>query len=132
MSLFATSSWLEMQRPAYWGIKLLASHNNYYPLKVLMETPRGGCPRYFPRLLLQTLPDDDERVPDVKKRLRVLPRGSRAHRVGEKRPSDFEEKPWLKTPYYGLVECRMPLPGTCSPSAFNPFYVPRRRPSGPR
>ena len=61
------------------------------------------------RDVLQTLPDDDERVPDVKKRLRVVCREEEEHIAwGEKETIRLlEEKPWLKTPYYGLVELQL-------------------------
>jgi len=103
---------LEMQPdPPHWGIKLLASHNNYYPLKVLMEhaVGEGMVLDIFRDVLLQTLPDDDERVPDVKKRLRVVCREEEEHIAwGEKETIRLlTEKPWLKTPYYGLVELQL-------------------------
>ena len=68
---------LEMKPlPAHWVIKLLSSHNNYYPLKVLMEHAigEGMVLDVFKDLLLQTLPDSDPRVPALKKKLRVVVR----------------------------------------------------------
>jgi hypothetical protein len=103
---------LEMQPdPAHWGIKLLASHNNYYPLKVLMEhaVGEGMVLDIFRDVLLQTLPDDDPRVPDVKKRLRVVCIEEEEHVAwGEAETVRLlAEKPWLRTPYYGLVELQL-------------------------
>ncbi|MGB0638459.1 MAG: ferritin-like domain-containing protein [Myxococcota bacterium] len=103
---------LDMQPvPAHWAIKLLASHNNYYPLKVLMEhaVGEGMVLDIFRDVILQTLPDDDERVPDVKKRLAVVCREEEEHVAwGEKETIRLlAEKPWLRTPYYGLVELQL-------------------------
>jgi len=103
---------LEMQPvPAHWSVKLLASHNNYYPLKVLMEHAigEGMVLDIFRDVMLQTLPDDDERVPDVKKRLRVVCREEEEHIAwGEKETVRLlAERPWLRTPYYGLLELQL-------------------------
>lgn len=97
--------------PAHWVIKLLSSHNNYYPLKVLMEHAigEGMVLDIFKDILLQTLPDEDPRVPLIKKKLRVVCREEEEHVAwGEKETRRLlEEKPWLQTPYYGLVELQM-------------------------
>jgi hypothetical protein len=97
--------------PPHWGIKLLASHNNYYPLKVLMEhaVGEGMVLDIFRDVLMQTLPDDDPRVPDVKKRLRVVCKEEEEHVAwGEKESIRLlAEQPWLRTPYYGLVELQL-------------------------
>jgi len=97
--------------PAHWVIKLLASHNNYYPLKVLMEHAigEGMVLDIFKDILLQTLPDEDPRVPLIKKKLRVVCREESEHVAwGEKETARLlAEKAWLKTPYYGLVELQM-------------------------
>jgi hypothetical protein len=89
----------------------LASHNNYYPLKVLMEhaVGEGMVLDVFRDVMLQTLPDDDERVPDVKKRLRVVCREEEEHVAwGESETIRIlKESPWLRTPFYGLVELQM-------------------------
>jgi hypothetical protein len=99
--------------PPHWAIKLLASHNNYYPLKVLMEhaVGEGMVLDIFRDVLLQTLPDDDPRVPDVKKRLNVVCREEEEHVAwGEKETIRLiAEHPWLKTPFYGLVELQLLL-----------------------
>jgi hypothetical protein len=53
--------------PPHWVIRLLSAHNNYYPLKVLMEHAigEGMVLDIFKDLLLQTLPDADPRVPAI-------------------------------------------------------------------
>lgn len=97
--------------PAHWVVKLLSSHNNYYPLKVLMEHAigEGMVLDIFKDILLQTLPDEDPRVPLIKKKLRVVCREEEEHVAwGEKETRRLlAEKPWLQTPYYGLVELQM-------------------------
>jgi hypothetical protein len=97
--------------PAHWVVKLLSSHNNYYPLKVLMEHAigEGMVLDIFKDLLLQTLPDSDPRVPLIKKKLRLVCREEEEHIAwGEKETKRLlAEKPWLKTPYYGLLELQM-------------------------
>lgn len=97
--------------PAHWVIRLLSAHNNYYPLKVLMEhaVGEGMVLDIFKDLLLQTLPDEDPRVPLIKKKLRVVCREEEEHVAwGEKETKRLlAEKPWLRTPYYGLVEMQM-------------------------
>jgi hypothetical protein len=97
--------------PAHWVIRLLSSHNNYYPLKVLMEhaVGEGMVLDIFKDILLQTLPDEDPRVPLIKKKLRVVCREEEEHVAwGEKETRRLvAEKPWLVTPYYGLVELQM-------------------------
>lgn len=103
---------LDMQPlPAHWVVKLLSSHNNYYPLKVLMEhaVGEGMVLDVFRDLLLQTLPDSDPRVPLIKKKLRVVAMEEEEHIAwGEKETRRLlAEKPWLGTPYYGLVELQM-------------------------
>lgn len=97
--------------PAHWVIKLLSSHNNYYPLKVLMEHAigEGMVLDIFKDILLQTLPDEDPRVPLIKKKLRVVCREEEEHIAwGEKETRRLvAQKPWLVTPYYGLLELQM-------------------------
>lgn len=97
--------------PAHWVIRLLSSHNNYYPLKVLMEHAigEGMVLDIFRDLLLQTLPDADPRVALIKKKLRVVCREEEEHVAwGEKETVRLvAEQPWLKTPYYGLLELQM-------------------------
>ena len=96
---------------AHWVIRLLSSHNNYYPLKVLMEHAlgEGMVLDIFKDLLLQTLPDSDPRIPMIKKKLRVVCREEEEHVAwGEKETRWLlAERPWLKTPFYGLLELQM-------------------------
>ena len=63
----------------------------------------------FKDILLQTLPDEDPRVPLIKKKLRVVCREEIEHVAwGEKETKRLlAEKPWLRTPYYGLIEAQM-------------------------
>jgi len=103
---------LEMKpMPAHPVVKLLAAHNNYYPLKVLMEHAigEGMVLDVFKDLLLQTLPDSDPRVPAIKKKLRIVCREEEEHIAwGEKETRRLlADKPWLRTPYYGLLELQM-------------------------
>jgi hypothetical protein len=97
--------------PAHWVIRLLSAHNKYYPLKVLMEHAigEGMVLDIFRDILLQTLPDEDPRVPLIKKKLRIVCREEEEHVAwGEKETKRLvAEKPWLATPYYGLVELQM-------------------------
>lgn len=98
-------------QPPHWVIRLLSSHNSYYPLKVLMEHAigEGMVLDVFKDLLLQTLPDSDPRVPPIKKKLRVVCREEAEHVAwGEKETLEMlRDKPWLKTPYFGLVELQL-------------------------
>jgi hypothetical protein len=103
----------------HWVIRLLSSHNNYYPLKVLMEHAigEGMVLDVFKDLLLQTLPDSDPRVPAIKKKLRVVVREEAEHVAwGEKETAAMlVAKPWLRAPFMGLVELQlMTLPALVS------------------
>jgi hypothetical protein len=95
----------------HWVVRLLATHNDYYPLKVLMEHAigEGMVLDVFRDLLLQALPDSDPRVPAVKKKLRAICREEEEHVAwGEKETRRMlEEHPWLRAPYYGLLELQM-------------------------
>jgi hypothetical protein len=97
--------------PAHWVIRLLASHNDFYPLKVLVEHAlgEGMVLDIFRDVLLQTLPDDDPRVPPIKKKLRVICREEEEHVAwGEKETRRvIAERPSLKRPFYGLLELQM-------------------------
>lgn len=99
--------------PAHWVIRLLSAHNNYYPLKVLMEHAlgEGMVLDIFRDVLLQVLPDDDPRVPDIKKKLLVVCREEEEHiSWGEKETLYLlQQSPWLRWPYYGIVEWQMLL-----------------------
>lgn len=105
--------------PPHWVIRLLSSHNNYYPLKVLMEHAigEGMVLDIFKDLLLQTLPDSDPRVPAIKKKLRVVVREEAEHVAwGEKETAAMlRDRPWLRTPFMGLVDLQlMTLPALVS------------------
>ena len=97
--------------PAHWTIRLLSAHNNYYPLKVLMEHALGEglVLDVFRDVLLQTLPDDDPRVPDIKKKLRVVCREEEEHVLwGERETARLvAERPGLRRPFYGLLELQL-------------------------
>ena len=97
--------------PAHWVVKAMASHNNYYPLKVLMEhaVGEGMVLDIFKDVLLQTLPEDGDDQILVKKKLRVVCREELEHvQWGEKETRRLlAERPWLRWPYYGLVELQM-------------------------
>ncbi len=103
---------LEMEpAPAHWAIRLLSAHNNYYPLKVLMEHAlgEGMVLDIFKDLLIQTLPDEDPRVPPIKKKLRVVCKEEEEHVAWGERETVrlLAEQPWLKTPFYGLLELQL-------------------------
>jgi hypothetical protein len=97
--------------PAHWVIRMLSSHNDYYPLKVFMEHAlgEGMVLDVFKELLLETLPDSDPRVPPIKKKLRVVCSDEAEHVAwGEKQTARvLEEQPWLATPFYGLFQLQM-------------------------
>ena len=97
--------------PAHWTLRLLSSHNNYYPLKVLMEHAigEGMVLDVFKDVLLQTLPDSDPRVPSIKKKLRVICREEQEHVAwGEKETARvLAERPYLKPAFFGLVELQL-------------------------
>jgi len=96
---------------AHWVIKLLAAHNDYYPLKVLMEHAlgEGMVLDIFRDVLLQTLPDDDERTPAIKKKLRVICKEEEEHVAwGEKETRRIlRERPRLRHAFYGLLELQL-------------------------
>jgi hypothetical protein len=97
--------------PGHWVIRLLSAHNNYYPLKVMMEHAlgEGMVLDIFREVLLQTLSDDDPRVPGIKKKLRAICREEEEHVAwGEKETKRLlGESPWLRTPLYGLLEWQL-------------------------
>lgn len=101
---------LEPQR-AHWVIRLLSAHNDYYPLKVLLEHAigEGMVLDVFKDVLLQTLPDSDPRIPKIKTKLEVVCREEEEHVAwGEKETRRIiQEKPWLRTPFYGLLELQL-------------------------
>lgn len=97
--------------PGHWVVRLLSAHNNYYPLKVLMEHAigEGMVLDIFRDVLLQTLPADDPRVPRILKKLRAVCREEVEHVAwGEKETRRLlQDKPWLRVPYYGLIELQL-------------------------
>jgi hypothetical protein len=97
--------------PAHWVIRLLSSHNDYYPLKVFLEhaVGEGMVLDVFKDLLLETLPDADPRVPGIKKKLRVVCNDEAEHVAwGEKETARvLELEPWMKTPFLGLLELQL-------------------------
>ncbi len=105
---------LELEpQDGHWALKLLSTHNNYYPLKVLMEHAigEGMVLDVFKEVLLQTLPDSDPRVGPIKKKLRVICREEEEHVAwGEKETARIlSEKPYLKPAFFGLVELQLAL-----------------------
>ena len=103
---------LELEpEPGHWVIRLMSSHNNYYPLKVLMEHAigEGMVLDIFKDVLHQCLPDDHPGVDKVKKRLRAISMEEVEHvEWGEKETKYLlTQKPWLKYPYYGLLELQL-------------------------
>lgn len=99
--------------PAHWVIRALAAHNDYYPLKVLMEHAlgEGMVLDIFRDVLLQTLPERDPRVPGIQKKLRVICREEEEHVAwGEKETRRvLSEQPQLKRAFYGLLELQLYL-----------------------
>ncbi|MET0340787.1 MAG: ferritin-like domain-containing protein [Polyangiales bacterium] len=99
--------------PAHWVIRVLAAHNDYYPLKVVMEHAlgEGMVLDIFRDVLMQTLPDDDERVPGIKKKLRVICREEEEHVAwGEKETRRvLAERPGLKRAFHGLLLLQLKL-----------------------
>jgi hypothetical protein len=99
--------------PAHWVIKVLSAHNNYYPLKVLMEHALGEglVLDIFRDVLMQTLPESDPRAAEIKKKLAVVCREEESHiGWGEKETKRIlAEKPWLRHPFYGILEWQMVL-----------------------
>lgn len=107
--------------PAHWVIKLLSAHNNYYPLKVLMEHAigEGMVLDIFRDVLLQTLPESHPAVPEIKKKLQVVCREEEEHVAwGEKETKRLlAASPWLRHPFYGILELQLLL----APIAVNAF-----------
>jgi hypothetical protein len=97
--------------PAHWVIRVLSAHNDYYPLKVLMEHAlgEGMVLDIFRDVLLQTLPDSDPRVPGIKKKLRVICREEEEHIAwGEKETRRIlSARPGLRRAFYGLMELQL-------------------------
>jgi hypothetical protein len=103
---------LDLQpEPAHWVIRVLSAHNDYYPLKVLMEHAlgEGMVLDIFRDVLLQTLPDSDPRVAGIKKKLRVICKEEEEHIAwGEKETKRIlRERPALRRAFYGLMELQL-------------------------
>ncbi|MFT3926244.1 MAG: ferritin-like domain-containing protein [Myxococcales bacterium] len=96
---------------AHWVIRVLSAHNDYYPLKVLMEHAlgEGMVLDIFRDVLLQTLPEGDPRVPGIQKKLRVICKEEEEHVAwGEKETRRvLAEQPGLKQAFYGLLELQL-------------------------
>jgi hypothetical protein len=99
--------------PAHWALRVLSTHNNYYPLKVLLEHAigEGMVLDVFKDVLLQTLPDSDPRVPPIKRKLQVICREEEEHVAwGEKETQRLlRERPRLAPAFYGLVSLQLKL-----------------------
>jgi hypothetical protein len=97
--------------PPHRIVRWLSAHNNYYPLKVFMEHAVGErmVLDVFKDVLLQTLPPADPRVPAIRQRLAVICDEEKEHVAwGEKETRRLiAERPWLRTPYYGLLEIQL-------------------------
>jgi hypothetical protein len=97
--------------PPHPVLRMLSAHNNYYPLKVLMEhaVGEGMVLDVFKDLLLQTLPDSDPRVASIKKKLRVVVREEAEHVAWGEKETRYvlDDKPWLREPFMGLVELQL-------------------------
>ena len=92
---------------------LLAAHNDYYPLKVMMEHAigEGMVLDIFRDVLLQTLPDSDPRIPGIKKKLRVVCKEEEEHVAWGERETRrlLAERPGLALPFYGLIELQLAM-----------------------
>jgi len=99
--------------PPHWVIKVLAAHNDYYPLKVLMEHAlgEGMVLDIFRDVLLQTLPEHDPRTASIQKKLRVVCKEEEEHVAwGEKETRRLLAKtPALGPAFYGLLELQLAL-----------------------
>jgi hypothetical protein len=94
-------------------IRLLSSHNNDYRLKVLMEHAigEGMVLDVFKEVLLQTLPDSDDRGRQIHRMLATVCAQELEHVAwGEKEVRRLvAEQPGLRTAYYGLIEIQLLL-----------------------
>lgn len=97
--------------PGHWVLRLLSSHNHYYPLKVLMEHAigEGLVLDVFKDVLLQTLPEGDPRSHDLRKKLQVICREEAEHVAWGERETRrlLAEKPRLRSAFYGLVQLQL-------------------------
>jgi hypothetical protein len=98
-------------QPAHWVIRVLAAHNDYYPLKVLLEHAlgEGMVLDIFRDVLLQTLPEGDPRSAAIQKKLRVICKEEEEHVAwGEKETRRvLAQRPALRSAFYGLLELQL-------------------------
>jgi hypothetical protein len=97
--------------PPHWVIRVLSAHNDYYPLKVLLEHAlgEGMVLDVFRDVLLQTLPQNDPRSAAIEKKLRVICKEEAEHVAwGEKETRRvLAERPALGQAFYGLLELQL-------------------------
>ena len=107
---------LELQpTKGHWVLRLLSSHNHYYPLKVFMEHAigEGLVHDIFKEVLLQTLPEQDEKydMASVFKKLRMICKEEQEHVDWGERETIrlIQENPSLKKPLAGLLDLQLIL-----------------------
>ena len=105
---------LELQpTKGHWVLRLLSSHNHYYPLKVFMEHAigEGLVLDIFKEVLLQTLPDQDEAydMSGVLKKLKMICKDEQEHVDWGERETIrlIQENPSLKIPLAGLLDLQL-------------------------
>ena len=97
----------------HWVLRLLSSHNHYYPLKVFMEHAigEGLVLDIFKEVLLQTLPIEDATydMTTILKKLHMICKDEQEHVAwGEKESKRLvKEQPWLKKPLAGLLDIQL-------------------------
>ncbi|MDM7916133.1 MAG: ferritin-like domain-containing protein [Candidatus Eisenbacteria bacterium] len=98
---------------AHWVIRFLSTHNNYYPVKVMMEhlIGEGLVLDLFRDVLMQTLPDSDPRVPPIKRKLEAICRDEEKHVAwGERETRRLARgSALLRTAYFGILELQLAL-----------------------
>ena len=107
---------LELQpTKGHWVLRILSSHNHYYPLKVFMEHAigEGLVHDIFKEVLLQTLPEQDEKydMASVFKKLRMICKEEQEHVDWGERETIrlIQENPSLKKPLAGLLDLQLIL-----------------------
>lgn len=99
--------------PGHWVLRVLSSHNHYYPLKVLMEHAigEGLVLDVFKDVLLQTLPEGDPRSESLRKKLNAICREEAEHVAWGERETQrlLTQKPYLRPAFYGLVQLQLAL-----------------------
>jgi hypothetical protein len=97
----------------HWVLRLLSSHNHYYPLKVFMEHAigEGLVLDIFKEVLLQTLPEHDEKydMANIMKKLNMICKDEQEHVDWGERETKrlIQENPKLKTPLAGLLDIQL-------------------------